>query len=156
MDLERIRQIAERVASSEGLELLAVEWAGPARGGVLRLTIDRLDTPVSHRDCQAVSDQLGTILDVEDLVDGRYTLEVASPGLDRKLYKPADYERFRGRRVKVRLKHPLPSRTFGTNQRRFEGQLEGLAEGQVSFRLAEQVIRVPYEEIEAVNLVVEF
>ncbi len=152
MDLERIRQIAERVASSEGLELLAVEWAGPARGGVLRLTIDRMDTPVSHRDCQTVSDQLGTILDVEDLVDGRYTLEVASPGLDRKLYQPADYERFRGRRVKVRLKHPLPD----SNQRRFEAQLEGLAEGQVSFRLAEQVIRVPYDEIEAVNLVVEF
>ena len=152
MDLERIRQIAERVASSEGLELLAVEWAGPARGGLLRLTIDRLDTPVSHQDCQAVSDQLGTILDVEDLVDGRYTLEVASPGLDRKLYKPADYQRFQGRRVKVRLKHPLE----GSNQRRFEAQLEGLAEGQVSFRLNEQVIRVSYDEIEAVNLVVEF
>jgi len=156
MDLERIRQIAERVASSEGLELLAVEWAGPTRGGVLRLTIDRLDTPVNHRDCQAVSDQLGTLLDVEGLVDGRYTLEVASPGLDRKLYKPADYERFRGRRVKVRLKRPLPSETLAANQRRFEAQLEGLAEGQVSFRLNDQVIRVPLDEIEAVNLVVEF
>ena len=64
MDLERIRQLAERVSGSEGLELLAVEWAGPARGGILRLTIDRLDAPVSHRDCQAVSDQLGALLEI--------------------------------------------------------------------------------------------
>lgn len=156
MDLERIRQLAERVASSEGLELLEVEWAGPARGGILRLTIDRRDTPVSHRDCQAVSDQLGTLLDVEDLVDDRYTLEVASPGLDRKLYRPADYERFRGRRVKVRLKHALEAEGLAAGQRRFEAELDGLAEGQVSFRLNDRVVRVPYDEIEAVNLVVEF
>ncbi len=156
MDLERIRQIAERVAGSEGLELLAVEWAGPARGGILRLTIDRPDTPVSHRDCQTVSDQLGTLLDVENLVDARYILEVASPGLDRKLYKPADYQRFRGRRVKVRLRHPLPSESLAPNQRRFEAQLEGLQDGQVSFRLNDQLISVPYDEIETVNLVVEF
>lgn len=156
MDLERIRQICERVASSEGLELVGVEWAGPAHHGVLRLTIDRLEGAVSHRDCQVVSEQVGAILDVEELVDARYVLEVASPGLDRRLSKPADYERFRGRRVKVRLKHPLASPPFAAKQRRFEARLESLADGVVSFQVGEELVRVPLEEIEAVNLVVEF
>lgn len=151
MDLERIRGIAQRVAGSEGVELVAVEWAGPAHGGVLRVIIDRRDGGVSHRDCQAVSEQVGAILDVEDLIPGRYVLEVASPGLDRKLYQLADYERFRGRRVKVRLKQRLPE----LGGRRFEAELEGLADGIVSFQVAGQHLQVPYDSIEAVNLKVE-
>jgi ribosome maturation factor RimP len=151
MDLERIRSIAERVAGAEGLELLAAEWAGPDRGGVLRLIIDRPQGGVSHRDCQAVSEQVGAILDVEDLVPGRYTLEVASPGLDRKLYSPADFVRFRGRRVKVRLKQPLAE----LGGRRFEAELEGLAEGVVSFQVEGRRVSVPYDGIEAVNLKVD-
>jgi ribosome maturation factor RimP len=151
MDLERIRTIAEEVAGSFGLDLLAAEWHGPARRGVLRLIIDRPQGSVSHRDCQAVSDQLGVRLDVEDLVNDSYVLEVASPGLDRKLYRPADYERFRGRRVKVRLKHRLPE----LGGRRFEAQLEGLAEGVVSFLHDGRTLRVPYDSIDSVNLVLE-
>lgn len=151
MDLDRIRTIADRVAGSEGLELLAVEWAGTPGRGVLRLTIDRPTGGVSHSDCQTVSEQVGAVLDVEDLVPGRYVLEVASPGLDRRLYNPADYERFRGRRVKVVLKRRLAE----LGGRRFTGELEGLAEGVVSFRLEARSVRVPLEEIERVNLVVE-
>jgi ribosome maturation factor RimP len=150
MDLDRIRQMAEGVAGSEGLELVNLEWAGPLGRGVLRLIIDRSDGAVSHRDCETVSRQLGTLLDVEDAVEGRYVLEVASPGLDRKLYKPADYERFRGRRVKVRLKRPLAG--LG---RKFQGRLEGLAEGVVSVALEGQTLQVPYDDIEAANLVAE-
>jgi ribosome maturation factor RimP len=104
MDLDRIQNLAQRVADSEGLELVAVEWSGSARQGTLRIIIDRQDGGVGHQDCQAISEQMGTLLDVDDLVPGRYLLEVASPGLDRRLYKPADYQRFQGRRVKVRLK----------------------------------------------------
>ena len=151
MDLERIRGIAERVAGSEGLELVAVEWAGAPHHGVLRIYIDRPEGGLSHRDCQTVSEQVGAILDVEDLVSGRYVLEVASPGLDRKLYKPADYERFRGRRVKVRLKQPAPELA----RKRFEAELGGLADGMVSFVVGGQTVRVPYEEIAAVNLVID-
>lgn len=151
MDLDRIRGIAERVAEAEGLELVAAEWAGSDRQGVLRITIDRPEEGVSHRDCQVVSEQVGIILDVEDLVPGRYRLEVASPGLDRKLYKPADYERYRGRRVKVRLKQRLPE----LGGRRFTAQLDGLADGVVSFQLDGQTLRVPYENIDTVNLVLE-
>jgi ribosome maturation factor RimP len=150
MDLERIRQMAEGVAVSEGLELVNLEWAGPVGRGVLRLIIDRPDGAVSHRDCENMSRQLGTLLDVEDAVEGRYVLEVASPGLDRKLYKPADYQRFRGRRVNVKLRQPVPA--LG---RKFKARLEGLAGGVVSFALEGQVVQVPYDDIEAVNLVVE-
>ena len=142
--------MAEGVAGSEGLELVTLEWAGPVGRGVLRLIIDRPDGAVSHRDCEAMSRQLGTLLDVEDLVEGRYTLEVASPGLDRRLYKPADYERFRGRRVKVRLRKPAPG--LG---RKFQARLEGLAGGVVSFEVNGQAVQVPYDDIDAVNLVVE-
>lgn len=153
MDLERIRKVAERVVASEGLELVVVEWAGSPRQGVLRLIIDRAPSGVSHRDCQVVSEQVGTILDVEDLVKGRYVLEVASPGLDRRLYQPADYERFRGQRVKVRLKRRLPE----LGGRRFTAELEGVAEGVVSFRLEGRALplRIPYGEIERANLVLE-
>ncbi|MGH9789317.1 MAG: ribosome maturation factor RimP [Candidatus Acidiferrales bacterium] len=150
MDLDRIRQMAEGVAGSEGLELVNLEWAGPVGRGVVRLIIDRPGGAVSHRDCEVMSRQLGTLLDVENLVEGRYVLEVASPGLDRKLYKPADYERFRGRRVKVRLKQPAPG--LG---RKFQGRLEGLADGVVSFAVDRQTVQVPYDDIDAVNLVVE-
>ena len=142
--------MAEGVAGSEGLELVNLEWAGSVGRGVLRLIIDRPDGAVSHRDCEAISRQLGTLLDVEGAVEGRYTLEVASPGLDRKLYKPADYERFRGRRVKVRLRQPVPG--LG---RKFQARLEGLAEGVVSFAVDTRTIQVPYDDIDAVNLVVE-
>lgn len=152
MDLERIRSLAERVARSEGLELATVEWAGSPRQGVLRLIIDRPRGAISHGDCQVVSQQLGVLLDVEDLIPGRYVLEVASPGLDRRLYKPADYERFRGRRVRVRLKQRLPE----LGGRRFTADLEGLAEGVVSFRLEGRRLRVPYDNIDRVNLVAEF
>lgn len=151
MDLERIRSLAERVAGSEGLELLAVEWSGTSRQGTLRIILDRREGGVSHRDCQAVSEQVGTLLDVEDLVPGRYMLEVASPGLDRRLYKPDDYQRFRGHRVKVRLKQRLPE----LGGRRFTAELEGLADGVVTFQLEGRTLRIPYENIDRANLVIE-
>src|ERR1700690_3135263 len=97
MDLGKIREAAERVARSEGLEVFDVEWKiGKQR--LLRVYLDRLPGPenpeglgVTHDDCQRVSEQLSVIFDVEDLVPGpAYVLEVSSPGLDRKLIRPGD------------------------------------------------------------------
>ena len=114
MDLEKIREAAERVARSQGLEVFDVEWKiGKQR--LLRVYLDRLPGPanpdnlgVSHADCQRVSEQLSVILDVEDLVPGpSYILELSSPGMDRKLIKPADYERFVGRLAKIWLEPPF-------------------------------------------------
>src|SRR5487761_136475 len=109
MDLEKIREAAERVAHSEGLEIFEVEWKiGKQR--LLRVYIDRVPNPsnpesnagISIKDCERVSEQLSVILDVEDLVPGpAYVLEVSSPGMDRKLIKAADYERFAGRLARI-------------------------------------------------------
>ena len=100
MELERIREAAERVARSLGMEVVDVEWkVGKQR--FLRVYIDKPEG-ISHRDCEAVSNQLSVILDVEDLVPGpHYILEVSSPGLDRKLTKPAEFERFAGRLARI-------------------------------------------------------
>src|ERR1700746_2358159 len=136
MDLEKIREAAERVARSEGLEVFDVEWKiGKQR--LLRVYLDRLPGPanpdnlgVSHADCQRVSEQLGVILDVEDLVPGpSYILEVSSPGMDRKLVKETDYERFKGRLAKMWCKRAgggqdVPGSTASRGRGR-HGQIDG-------------------------------
>jgi ribosome maturation factor RimP len=157
MDLEKIREAAERVARSEGIEVMDVEWkVGKQR--LLRVYLDRsgdatnpVSGGISHGDCERVSQQLSAILDVEDLVSGpSYVLEVSSPGLDRKLLKPADYERFVGRRAKIWLNEPFE------NLKYFEGRLAGYADGRVRLELKDRVIELPFAGIRKANLVVEF
>ncbi len=148
--LERIREIAERVATSEGLELVDVEFFPRGSRPTLRIFLDK-PAGITHRDCQAVSEQVGAILDVEDLIARSYTLEVSSPGLDRKLVKPSDYQRFAGRPVRLVLKAPREGR------RRFGGRLLGMENETLQVELEDgQVIRLDYREIEKANLVVEF
>ncbi len=149
MELDRIREAAERVARSEGIEVVDVEWkVGKQR--FLRVYIDKPEG-VSHRDCELVSQQLSVILDVEDLVPGpRYILEISSPGLDRKLTKPADYQRFLGRRVRISTLEPFEDAKF------FEGCLAGYADGMVQVEVKGRVIALPLESIRKANLVVEF
>ena len=165
MNLEKIRAAAERVARSEGLEVVDVEWKiGKQR--FLRVYIDRVpqtnsnsgvgeaDPKVSHSDCERVSQQLSVILDVEDLVDGPgYILEVSSPGLDRALKRPADFERFTGRLAKISTSEPIGDAKF------FEGRLAGFAEGKVRMELKgkePKTVEIPLEGIRKANLVVEW
>jgi ribosome maturation factor RimP len=176
VDLEKIRGAAERVARSEGLEIVDVEWkVGKQR--FLRVYIDRIPKPatvmsdaagpmgvaevvhdpypkISHADCERVSQQLSVILDVEDLIPGPgYVLEVSSPGLDRALKKPADFERFRGRLAKISTSEPVGEAKF------FEGRLAGFADGKVRIELKgkeARTVEVPLEAIRKANLVVEF
>jgi ribosome maturation factor RimP len=90
LEISQVRQIAERVAASQGLELVELEFRGGGKARMLRVYIDK-PGGVTHEDCALVSRELGTILDVEDaLPGGAYLLEVSSPGLDRKLLKLAD------------------------------------------------------------------
>lgn len=156
MDLGKIREAADRVARSEGLEVFDVEWkVGKQR--LLRVYLDRLPGPanpdglgVSHKDCERVSEQLSVILDVEDLVPGpSYILEVSSPGLDRKLIKPGDYQRFVGRLARIWLNDPVE------NQKYFEGRLAGYVDGVVRLVLKNREIGVPFAGIRKANLVVE-
>ena len=125
-EIEHIREIAERVAASQGLEVVEVELRGGGKARMLRVTIDK-PAGVTHEDCGNVSRELGTILDVEDAVPGgSYTLEVSSPGLDRKLLKPADYTRFTGSRVKLMTREPV------NGNRHFEGRLESFGDGKLT------------------------
>ena len=142
LELDRVREIADRVAASSGLEVLEIEFRGSGKARMLRVYLDKpfLDKPgtsgagtnndplagVTHGDCVNFSREFGTILDVEDAVPGEsYTLEVSSPGLDRKLTKPSDFTRFTGSRIKVMTKNPV------NNNRFFEGRLESFAEGRL-------------------------
>ena len=157
MDLEKIREAAERVAKSEGVEVFDVEWkVGKQR--FLRVYLDRPPGPlnpenlgISHRDCERVSEQLSVILDVEELVPGPgYVLEISSPGMDRKLVKESDYERFTGRLAKIWLNEPLESRAY------LEARLAGIADGNVKLSIKDRELTTPYANIKKANLVVEF
>ena len=149
MNIESIREAAQRVARSEGLEVVDVEWkVGKQR--FLRVYIDKPEG-VSHGDCELVSQQLSVILDVEELVPGgSYILEVSSPGLDRKLTRPADYERFVGRLARISLNEPVEDSKF------FEGRLVGYADGMVQMEVKGRVVALPFAGIRKANLVVEF
>ncbi|HEY6464919.1 MAG TPA: ribosome maturation factor RimP [Candidatus Acidoferrales bacterium] len=156
MDLEKIREAAERVARSEGVEVFDVEWK-VGRQRFLRVYLDRPPGPsnpenlgISHRDCERVSEQLSVILDVEELVPGpAYILEISSPGMDRKLVKESDYERFTGRLAKIWLNEPLEGKTY------LEARLGGTADGNVRLTIKDRELTTPYANIKKANLVVE-
>src|SRR6478672_13284293 len=101
-EIDRVREIANRVAASSGLEVVELEMHGGGKARTLRIFIDK-PGGVTHEDCSNFSREEGTIFDVEEAVPGgTYTLEVSSPGLDRKLLKASDYERFTGSLIKVK------------------------------------------------------
>jgi ribosome maturation factor RimP len=101
-ELEQIQQIAERVVTSEGLELIDLEFKPGRHRGLLRVFIDK-DGGVTLNDCENVSRQIGAILDVEDVIKSAYVLEVSSPGLDRPLRTDRDYHRSIGHLVKLNV-----------------------------------------------------
>src|SRR5579885_3601339 len=127
--IEKIREIAERVAGREGMEIVDVRLLGGGPSRVLRIVIDK-PQGVSHADCEFISQNVGTILDVEDAVPGgTYTLEVSSPGLDRKLLKASDYERFVGSLIKLKTRNPV------AGEHNFEGRLKSFGSGQIELEL---------------------
>ena len=129
MDIEKVREIVERVAEDQGLEVVDVEFRGGGKARMLRITIDK-EGGVTHDDCANVSNEVSTILDVEDAVPGAsYTLEVSSPGLDRRISKPGEFERFTGSLVKV------STRDEHNGNRHFEGRLERFADGKLTLDL---------------------
>jgi ribosome maturation factor RimP len=168
-ELGPVREIVERVAASSGLEVVDVEMRGGGKSRMLRIVIDKPNANVSdkpagvtHEDCANLSREVGTILDVEDVIPGgSYVLEVSSPGLDRKLSRPADYERFTGNRVKLTTRNPV----IGT--RHFVGRLASFQDGRVTLELdserkrsrsAESIpqkLEIELANIEKANLVPE-
>lgn len=150
---QRIEALARPIAASMGLELVEVFYRGGFSRGVLRLTIDKpagesagAPGAVSHDDCQAVSRVVGTQLEVEELIAQPYTLEVSSPGMDRRLRQPEEYGRYQGRLARVKTAGQV-----------LVGRLEGLADGDVVIRLENgEARRVPMPEVLEARLVVEF
>ncbi len=102
----RVEEEIEKIVSSEGLELVHVEYRKQGRAYLLRIDIDK-EGGVMLADCELVSHQLSAFLDVEDVVPGEYELQVSSPGLDRKFYKESDYRKFIGRLVRVKTSKPI-------------------------------------------------
>jgi ribosome maturation factor RimP len=172
LDVERVREIAERVAASSGLEVVEIEFLGGGKARMLRVFLDKAAAGpvahdplagVTHEDCASFSREFGTILDVEDVMPGSYTLEVSSPGLDRKLIKAADFTRFTGSRLKLTTRQPV-----GSN-RHFEGRLESFLDGRLTLDLsvashksrkkmgaaAGEKIEIEFANVEKANLVPE-
>jgi ribosome maturation factor RimP len=178
LDVDRVRSIADRVAATSGLEVVDVEFLGGGGARMLRVFLDKQGAKadpetgvvlgvtqqgVTHEDCANFSREFGTILDVEDAMPGSYTLEVSSPGLDRKLIKAADFSRFVGSRVKLMTRQPV------NENRHFEGRLESFESGRLTLDLsvashksrkkmgaaAGQKIEIEFANVEKANLVPE-
>src|SRR5262245_66024600 len=142
----RVQELAERVAIDHGLELVHAEVAGPDNKPIVRVFIDK-PQGVTHEDCSEVSTHLGTILDVEDFIHASYTLEVSSPGLERGLYKRADFERFAGSNAKLKTRQPIDG------QRNFRGRLLGVENNDVLFEdRTNGRVRIPLDIITKANL----
>ena len=161
--LDKIQEIAERVAQSSGLEVVEIDLLGGGKARTLRIFIDKPEG-VTHEDCANFSREAGTIFDVEDAVPGAtYTLEVSSPGLDRKLSKSADFARFTGSLVKLMTRDPV------NGNRHFEGRLKAFHDGRLSLELtgrkknkkqeavtAGAAVEIELANVEKANLVPEF
>jgi ribosome maturation factor RimP len=179
-ELDQVREIVERVATTSGLEVVEVELRGSGKARMLRIVIDKVPVPaaggsdqlvgmthvvgVTHEDCANLSREVGTILDVEDVIPGNsYLLEVSSPGLDRKLLRPADYERFMGSQVKLKTRNPV------NGNQHFEGRLQSFHEGRLTLELSAsrkkektcsadapaQTLEIELANVEKANLVPE-
>jgi ribosome maturation factor RimP len=171
-EIDQVRAIVERVATGSGLEVVEVELRGGGKARMLRIVIDKVPEPgasgadklggVTHEDCANLSREVGTILDVEDVIPGNsYLLEVSSPGLDRKLLRPADYERFMGSKVKLKTRNPV------NGNQHFEGRLQNFHDGRLTLEVggsrkkarpgdaAPQAVEIELANVEKANLVPE-
>lgn len=165
VQLETLRAIAERVVQSYGLDLFDVQLRREPIGLVLRVVIDHptrfdkdgnvvvepVERGIGIEDCQRVSQDLGTVLDVEDPVAEQYTLEVSSPGIDRSLRGPDDFRRFVGRVAKIVLSEPM------NGQVHFEGRMRAIESNEVVLEVSRtKIVRIPLDRISRAKLAVEF
>jgi ribosome maturation factor RimP len=155
--LDRVRELAERVAATYGLDIFDVELKREGGQLVLRVIVDRpgpASTPeesVSIEDVARVAEELGTMLDVEDVMPGEYTFEVSSPGLDRPLRSADDYRRFAGRWAKIVTSQPVERQTA------FNGRVKGIEGDDVLFESeGKKLMKLPLRLISRARLEVEF
>jgi ribosome maturation factor RimP len=147
--IDNVREILDSLLLGEGLELVDVQYRREGRGKILRIYIDK-QGGITIGDCAKISRELGTLLDVHDIVPGSYTLEVSSPGLDRSLKKPKDFERFTGKKVKIKTKNDIQQRKV------FVGRLLDFINDEALVEVDGCTYFIPYNEIEKANLELDF
>jgi ribosome maturation factor RimP len=140
-----VSEILEPVMTSQGMELVDVEYKRESHGWVLRIYIDKEDG-VSLYDCVSVSNEVGTVLDVEDIFQSPYTLEVSSPGLNRVLRKEGDFKRFKEKRIRIRTRNAIEKR------KNFKGTLLGCEKGLIQIDVDGQVFHIPLYDVAKANL----
>jgi ribosome maturation factor RimP len=147
---DKLTGLIRTVVEPMGYELVGIEYfQRSTRSSLLRVYIDH-ERGITLDDCTAVSHQLSGVLDVEDPIAGNYDLEVSSPGLDRPLFTPAQLQRFRGQRARVKLVAKLQGR------RNFEGVLGELRDEVLDLDLGTEVQELPLDLIDKVRLVPKF
>jgi ribosome maturation factor RimP len=144
--LSQVNRIAEPVCEAEGLELVHVEYQKEPAGRILRLYIDK-PGGVTIDDCAAVSRQVGDLLDVYTEGDEPYSLEVSSPGENRPIGKPEDFNRFKGHRIRIKSGQPI------NGQKNFTGTLMGLEAQSVQLKIRDQIVAIDLEQIAKARLI---
>jgi ribosome maturation factor RimP len=155
---ERVRGLLLPILDDLNLELVEIEFRREGRNWSLRVFIDK-PGGITLDDCAEVSHQLGAVLDVEEIIETSYRLEVSSPGLDRPLKTDRDFERFQGKMIKVKTWEMLDPDGRGHLRKTFTGELLGLENGRVRIRQTDKkggVVELPLEGIAKANLELDF
>jgi ribosome maturation factor RimP len=143
---EKVTQLIEPTVQALDLELWGVEHASQGKYPVLRIFIER-EAGVTIDDCERVSRQVSAIFDVEEPIAGEYTLEVSSPGIDRLLFTPQQFQRYRGEEVSVRMRTPVDGR------RKFKGTLTDVVDDIIHIQVDGSDFELPHGDIEKANIV---
>ncbi len=146
--VQRVEEIVSSIVKREALELVGVTYTREQGSMVLRIYIDK-EGGITLQDCEMVSREVSTILDIEDFIDGRYLLEVSSPGIDRPLFKKEDFERFKEKRAKIKTALPVEGR------RNFSGVLKGTKDDSVVIEVDGRTFCIPFDSIKRANLIGE-
>jgi ribosome maturation factor RimP len=147
----KVAEIVGRVGQPDAIEVVEVQVLGGGKARLVRIYIDK-PAGVTHADCERISHEVGDILDAEDVIaGGAYTLEVSSPGVERKLSKPADFQRFLGQKAKVVLHEPVE------NQRSWIGTLAALEGNVLTLEpSAGKTVQFALDQVEKANLKFEW
>ncbi|MHB1653938.1 MAG: ribosome maturation factor RimP [Desulfitobacteriaceae bacterium] len=146
---QRVTALLEPAVTEKGLELVDVEYLKEGTHWFLRIYIDK-EGGIGLDDCTDISHVTSELLDKADFIQQAYTLEVSSPGLERPLKKETDYERYRGKLIKVRTTVPFQG------YQEYSGYLSGLDGGEVVLKYQEVQVRIPYQLIKKAHLAIEF
>jgi len=144
-----VQKLIETAVVSLGYELVGAEFLAQGKHSLLRVYIDS-ENGITLDDCTRVSHQLSGLLDVEDVIQGHYNLEVSSPGMDRPLFTAEHFQRYAGQGVKLRLSLPIDGR------RKFSGTLQGMRDDMVILEVDGEEVQLRLDVIEKANLIPDF